>query len=136
MMNKQQIFDTVVKHLAQQKRRSMAIFVHREEEINTCAYRGKYGDMCAVGCLIKDEDYSPVMETNPVDDLVRKGLLPEYLKQHTGLLQALQLAHDSAFTVDYLTHMLRQTGKVYDLDVSAVANITEWDTSGEYIISP
>lgn len=127
-MNEQEIFDTVVNHLANQKRRSMAIFVHGEEEINTCAYRGKNGDMCAVGCLIKDEDYDPEMEAKSVDNLISNGLLPAYLMQYTGLLEALRLAHDTAFNVDQLTQMFRNAGVIYDLDVSAVDHITEWDS--------
>lgn len=128
MMNKQEIFDTVVNHIANQKHRSMATIKLGaiDETIYICAYRGTHGDMCAVGCLIKDEDYTPEMETKQIDRLIEANLLPMYLLRHIALLKSLQLAHDSAFNVDQLTAMLRSAADIHELDASAVDNIQEW----------
>ena len=131
-MNKQEIFDTVVKHLAVQQQRSMAKVIIDDgtpdgnTKMYTCAYRGDFGMSCAVGCLIKDEDYSPAMEARRVDALDVMGLLPGYLMPHIALLEALQLAHDSAFSRDQLIDTLRSTAVVYDLDASSVDNIKVW----------
>lgn len=32
------------------------------DEVGKCMYRGKLGSMCAVGCLIPDDEYAPWME--------------------------------------------------------------------------
>jgi hypothetical protein len=130
-MNKQEIFDTVVNHLAAQQQRSMAhVVVHdgtaEGNKMYTCAYRGEFGMMCAVGCLIKDEDYNPKMETHRINVLAAKGLLPQYLMHHTALLEALQYAHDSAFNRSQLIEMLENTASLYQLDTSSVGNIKEW----------
>ncbi len=64
----QAVFDKVVKHLLTQKRRS--------EGKQGCAYRGKDGDMCAVGCLISDKAYDPEIEGHSVYYLrVQENLL-------------------------------------------------------------
>lgn len=53
-MTKQQVFDKVVTHLLAQGEASTAG--------RGCAYRGRNGLMCAVGCLIPDEMYNSEME--------------------------------------------------------------------------
>ena len=55
-MNKQEIFDRVYKHMLTQNKRSI------NDEGSACAYRGHGGLMCAVGCLIPDELYTPQLE--------------------------------------------------------------------------
>jgi len=52
-MNRQEIFDTVAKHLLTQKVKSKAAI---------CLYRGPNGTKCAIGALIKDEFYDIEME--------------------------------------------------------------------------
>lgn len=54
-MNKQEVFDKVVKHLLTQKACS-------EDDMRHCKYRGPNGLMCAVGCLITDKAYAPHLE--------------------------------------------------------------------------
>ena len=52
-MRKQQVFNTVAKHLLTQKKKSI--------KDGTCRYR--YRNLsCAVGCLIPKEEYSPKLE--------------------------------------------------------------------------
>ena len=86
----QTVFDKVVKHLLTQKRRS--------ESNRGCAYRGKDGDMCAVGCLISDKAYDPEIEGFSISHLgVREELaesgVPIYSKMNI-LLIYLQYIHD------------------------------------------
>ena len=86
----QVVFDKVVKHLLTQKRRS--------EGKRGCAYRGKDGDMCAVGCLISDKAYDPEIEGHSVfhlrvqETLAESGV-PTYNRMKF-LLADLQYLHD------------------------------------------
>ncbi len=87
----QAVFDKVVKHLLTQKRQSMSK--------DCCAYRGKDGDMCAVGCLISDKAYDPEIEGSSVFHLrVQENLadsgVPIYNKMQF-LLADLQSIHDA-----------------------------------------
>lgn len=65
-MNTQEIFNTVATHLLTQNARSMGTAPQMEGR--GCLYRGENGRMCAVGCLIKDEFYDPILENEPVRD--------------------------------------------------------------------
>lgn len=84
----QAVFDKVVKHLLTQNRRSKGK--------RGCAYRGKGGDMCAVGCLISDKAYDPEIEgfvvhaTEVLAKLAESGV-PTY---NRTLLTDLQDIHD------------------------------------------
>ena len=51
-MNKQEIFNTAVKHLRIQNAKSINKFY------NQCKYYGDGGRKCAIGCLISDEEYN------------------------------------------------------------------------------
>jgi hypothetical protein len=59
-MNKQEVFDKVVNHMLTQNAKA-------QDDLGTCMYRGNEGRMCAVGCLITDEAYSPDIEKNAAD---------------------------------------------------------------------
>jgi len=98
-MNRQEIFDTVVRHLFMQGRPA------REYELAMCCYRLLDGDVvlkCAVGCLIPDEDYRVEMESkvvaallDPPEGGVKRFKLPDYFREHYLLLEKLQMAHDA-----------------------------------------
>lgn len=60
----------------------------------TCAYRGVDGAKCAVGVLITDEEYSPLLEGVDVFNMYDRDLLPPRLKEHIDLLCELQHWHD------------------------------------------
>lgn len=57
-MTDKDIFERVKAHLLQQK---VAARVD-DRRTSSCAYRGKGGLKCAIGCLIPDEAYTPVIE--------------------------------------------------------------------------
>lgn len=93
-MNTQEIFDTVANHLLTQNARAM------RDNVGGCAYRGKDGLTCAVGCLIADEFYDPALEGEGVsaDEVVQA--LNESLGMPIGdreqdLLGHLQRIHDN-----------------------------------------
>jgi hypothetical protein len=71
MKTLQETFDKMVNHLRKQNSKSLLA----DERDDTCAYRGKDGKMCAVGCLIEDEFYDPSLEENIVyDEKVKNAL--------------------------------------------------------------
>ena len=104
----QAVFDKVVKHLLTQKRRS--------EGKQGCAYRGKDGDMCAVGCLISDKAYDPKIEgfavhaTEVLATLAESGV-PTY---NRTLLTDLQDIHDR-IAVDLWKVHLKKLAKQHNL---------------------
>lgn len=93
-MTNQEIFDIVAAHLIKQNRRSM--------RDGRCVYRGENGDMCAVGCLIKDEFYTSALEDhNFFEDSVREAVAKSLSLNELSLgsdtyklLLALQSLHD------------------------------------------
>lgn len=96
----EEIFDYVEAHLKEQGYRSML-----DSSTGSCAYRGESGDMCAVGCLIADDEYNPSMENNSVMELAdlfgtnglfRDVALPERLIPYARMLEDLQDFHDQS----------------------------------------
>lgn len=87
----QEIFDRVLTHLRAQ---GVASF---SPEINDCAYRAQAGLMCAIGCLIPDDLYSPAMEGRSARTLAFLDLIPANLftAESVPLLVDLQMAHDT-----------------------------------------
>lgn len=64
----------------------------------TCAYRGPNGQMCAVGCLIPDDRYSPYWEDTAVAEessiwSILREIYGDYLLLE--LLRRWQIYHDS-----------------------------------------
>jgi|13_taG_2_1085334.scaffolds.fasta_scaffold13134_6 hypothetical protein len=94
-MDKQEIFNKVCTHLMTQNKRS---FLKNRDWCEECAYRGDGELMCAVGCLIKDEHYSPSMETrhvtsSPVADALVKSGVPNDVDT-IDMLVGMQEMHD------------------------------------------
>lgn len=56
MKTNREIFDTVKAHLLQQDDRAF------DPDSGACRYRDQKGRKCAVGCVIPDELYNPLME--------------------------------------------------------------------------
>jgi hypothetical protein len=70
MLNRNEVFQTVVNHIWQQKVKS-AKKLTKSSCVATCMYRGPNGTKCAIGCLITDEEYDPKMETYGVSSVLR-----------------------------------------------------------------
>ena len=102
LRGKKEIFDYVVTHLKNQKSQSMgSIYFADDDDYDvdldgyTCAYRGLDNKMCAVGCLIADDEYEPSMEDENVPRLIVLGKLPARLVPHESMLLELQGLHDN-----------------------------------------
>ena len=67
-MNRQEIFDTVAKHLLAQMKQSKLVDQSGDA---FCAYRSDDGKKCAVGALIPDELYDPDMEDKGCEWIVQ-----------------------------------------------------------------
>lgn len=103
-MTAQEIFDTVAAHLLKQDCKSLG-------KNGGCAYRGKDGTMCAVGCLISGAEYDRKMEGFNAAHLYDKGLLPDGLGVHLSLLEALQIVHDEIDPVVWRRELIELAGR-------------------------
>ena len=97
------IYSQVRTHLLTQKAKSTS-------PENTCVYRSPLGYKCAVGCLIPDEDYSPIMEgIGVVSKADGHGFW--------GLLKVLQHVHDVYDTFEWEAK-LGQVAKQFGFEVA------------------
>ncbi len=92
-MNTQEIFTKVATHLLTQNAKSLANSI--------CAYRGDNGLKCAVGVLIADEHYSPMLEGmstryNEVICAVRSSIGRALTADEWWLISRFQEIHDSS----------------------------------------
>lgn len=141
MKTLQQTFDTAVEHLAAQKRRSRNDY--------SCKYRSEDGLKCAIGTLIPDSLYDPILEGYTVENIweglsydaverpqtlqIKKKLVnyfnvtidPQKHKLQYFLLQ-LQHAHDLSDNAGDLYFALAQIASAYDLNTDKINSITEW----------
>lgn len=90
-MEAQEIFDTVATHLLKQGRRAV-----NPDIPERCHYRGANGTACAVGVLIPDEVYDPMMEGRTVVGLLShpEFKIPRWMWNNEQLLIELQNVHD------------------------------------------
>lgn len=121
MSEEQKVFNRVARHLLRQGRRSVL-----DSAVNGCAYQGKGGLKCAVGCLIKDEFYSPSIETKRVYSSYVVGALRrsgvERKVCNSPLLEDLQILHDNVKPYRW-PGALRVLARRYKLDVSKVVGL-------------
>lgn len=111
---RQEVFDRVCTHLLLQGARSM--------KGRLCAYRGEWDRMCAIGCLIDDEHYTPELEGSHVHEsnvlvAVQSSLGVEIGGMSLDLLYELQKCHDNTaivFWEDTLKAIARRFGLKYD----------------------
>ena len=90
-----QISEKIRDHLIKQKAKS-------ESNNGSCKYRNANGNMCAVGCLIPDEVYSPELEGKAMgrEEIITAVGLSLKMKLDVdtlALLRAWQNYHDSAY---------------------------------------
>lgn len=128
-MPDQQIFDTVARHLMQQRVKSMDL---NEEGEEYCKYRDSAGNKCAVGCLIPNHSYDPNMEGHTVRKLI--SLFPLALPHpiNISLLEALQSAHDSHILdngLSFWVPKMRSIAEDFRLDPSILEQWNQDDAS-------
>ena len=119
LTNRSEIFNHVVEHLRRQGKESK---LTNHAGGYDCAYRGDGGTMCAVGCLIADDEYDPTWEGRVIGTLLKDCILPRSLHKrllpHEEMLCYLQYFHDceliyedgifSKTTEDHLTELRNQ----------------------------
>ncbi len=105
-MDKQEIFNKVATHMAEQGCRST--LSDPEQPTASCAYRGDGGTKCAIGCLIPDNLYTKKLEGVVVTDdrvqsiLIEAGVLNSFKDLSlTCLLKYLQDIHDNSFVNEW-----------------------------------
>lgn len=119
----QEIFDKIVKHLAEQK--GPALDMDGE-----CVYRTEDGGSCAVGCLISDKDYTPNLEGQGIisllvmDAVILKG-------PNKDMMNCLQATHDLAEDLETLKKSLISIADDYRLNSDSVSLITEWNVPND-----
>lgn len=96
VMTKQEIFDTVLNGLRNQK---IPSYKRRDTGDVECLYRGPEGRKCAAGMLIPDDQYRPDMEGQPFVWLVNGTYkhfadVPDHLVEHRNFITSLQQLHD------------------------------------------
>jgi hypothetical protein len=86
-----------------------------------CMYRTPGGRMCAVGCLLTDEEAEAIARArgndSPVDTLRHRGLLPARLVPHVSLLRRLQATHDGPEFDGDRARRLRGVANLFDLTI-------------------
>ena len=128
-MKAQAIFDKAAVHLLKQGRKSF------KEGQSRCAYRGEGGNCCAIGALIPDELYHPLMDgegaevkqSTDVRYLLNKFpevaaiLKPDDMEYISGrdFLIELQAIHDSWQPKDWFEALCR-TARHYGLNTDAI----------------
>jgi hypothetical protein len=94
-MTLQETFDRVYIHLLTQNKKSENFMPDNfGHETFGCAYRGKDGAYCAIGCLIDDADYVSEMEGKRAVDEPVKSVL-EKNGHNLNLCSCLQSIHDT-----------------------------------------
>lgn len=120
-MTAQEIFDKVAIHLLTQNAKSWASSEGWSEHmISTCSYRGDFGRMCAIGCLIPDERYTNSIEGGSVQSYQVKNILYDMsIEEHIDMLVRLQYVHDG-IAVSEWRNKLRQVAKEYSLNTDCL----------------
>ena len=118
LTNPTDVFNYVVDHMQKQGKQSLF------EGGDTCAYRGDGGTMCAVGCLMTDDEYDPSWENKGITVLVEQNMLNPDLKKriepNLQMLSDLQLLHDN-----YLSY---EDGELTEDTKIRINNLREkWD---------
>lgn len=108
-MNALEILETVTTALLKQNKQSKKAITSSD---GICAYRGDNGLKCAIGHLIKDENYNPELEGKGVSNIdVQKALFKNGINIYNldveTLLFGLQNIHDY-YGVDKWPYLLEE----------------------------
>lgn len=94
----QEVFDTLVNHLRNQKARSIRTVKYIKRDEIESALRGDNGLKCPAGALITDEEYKVDMEGVCFGSLLNLKTTPQSLKdrllEHTSLVDCMNWIHD------------------------------------------
>lgn len=101
-MNNQEAFDKVLAHLRKQGRAA--------KQNRMCMYRAPDGCMCAVGCLIPDDEYYDGMEGMPFSKFIDKT--PSLHVVNTKLLGYMQSAHDTKLRYNGIKSWEREMDRI------------------------
>jgi hypothetical protein len=103
----QEVFDQVKTHLLTQNVKSYGVG-------SKCAYRGANDTKCAAGCLIGDDEYRPIMDSQYGwwQSLIQVEMVPA---NHSTLIHALQRVHDQ-FEPDEWLCQLKLVAEEYKLE--------------------
>ena len=105
-MNDQQAFDIVVTHLFTQKKPA-------RDHNGSCKYKTDGGLMCAVGCLIPDDEYKEHFEGKTVVSIYEQ--LPFLRSVSIELLARMQTIHDTYHVPEWF-RCLECIRRDYNLD--------------------
>lgn len=84
----QEIFNQVARHLLKQK-------VQAKQIHGVCAYRAVEGRMCAAGCLIADDEYTPEFDRQGAWQYVVASMPGKVTSVHKNFIMQLQRLHDA-----------------------------------------
>ena len=110
VITNQELFDRIAIHLLLQAEKS-------EDYSNVCLYRSVEGNACAIGCLIKEEDYyhnntyreieARNINASEVQSVVSKSLDVTLSKGNIGILEELQKIHDEYSPAQWFNSLSR-----------------------------
>jgi hypothetical protein len=109
----QEIFDQVATHLLTQNCKSLTYSKWKKAHLPK--YRGDNNTKCAIGCIISDDEYDPVMESCLVSDL-----LENIHNVPFELLAELQRTHDSWEPEEWKGELVK-VAWLFQLDYSVVS---------------
>ena len=121
-MTPQEVFDKVARHLLTQNSRSMNTMPGGSDG---CAYRGRDGKMCAFGCLIPDDCYSPTLENSTAVSILKgnfpfepRDLVDEDAWRAAAACVRSRLGDDCL----ELRHLIQQLQDIHDVDLEGPVN--------------
>lgn len=117
--NQQKVFDAVAQHLLEQRAKAV-------DDLGQCRYRAPDGRRCAIGSLVSDTAYSPLMEGRGAGHQIVVSVLeasgyairgPAGVEE--GFLRDLQDIHDNE-PVERWVQCLRDFAALYYLDATSL----------------
>jgi len=128
-MTQQQVFDRMVAHLAEQKRRCFYG--------GSCLYRGPNGMKCIIGSLISDASVERIASVSMLSATVLADEVWGIVKYELALedmeaveaakfYRHMQRAHDNSKDLKGLKDSLKGVAKDYGLKSKSVSSIKEW----------
>ena len=117
--NQQRVFDAVARHLLEQRAKAV-------DDLGQCRYRAPDGRRCAIGSLVLDAAYSPLMEGRGAGHQIVVSVLEAsgYVVRgpagvEEGFLRDLQHIHDNESVERWLS-LLRDFAALYYLSATSL----------------